>query len=521
MSEDHGASAATKLTRTEFAVVRAYAQGMRPIDIANRYLSDPDDDDALTESQAIARILALRDRLVQFALQHDRPDIAEMFEALRGRSDVGMTRRVDALSSLEGLGQGRPASGHEVGLWFGPSLARRLAAAGIHKISDLASLANARGSSWWRAVPRIGPKSAEVITRWLIEQRKAQKDNNQALVEAYLLPPSEVFQRPAIVPLPLGPHMAYPVPLEHMQGPPSGQPASDAAGSDLERVRQWLDAKPRSPHTRSSYRKEAERLLLWLARERLQLADLTVESLQRYVAFLRAPEPSAFWCGPASPRDRVHWRPFEGPLRASSQTAALRVIRAMLKSLSMAKAFAGSIDLVDTPAIDAGVAVEPDGRRGLARSDIDEFLDWLGRQGESKWQAALAAALLVRDGFRLGELASIPCDALQIEDSEACLRWHDAKSRSRALAPDTLAALRKHWVRRGLTESPPRGAALLGPTDYPPTRRGTAKRLAGPAAGYGASGLDQLLRAAWKTYASKQAKALPAFTPRQIRFAAV
>lgn len=73
MSTDPDTLAATKLTRTEFAVVRAYAQGMRPVDIANRYLLDPDDDDVLTEHQAVQRILTLRDRLVQFALQHDRP----------------------------------------------------------------------------------------------------------------------------------------------------------------------------------------------------------------------------------------------------------------------------------------------------------------------------------------------------------------------------------------------------------------------------------------------------------------
>ena len=79
-----------KLTRTEFAVVRAYAQGMRPVDIANRYLLDPDDDGELTEHQAIQRILGLRDRLIQFALQHERQDIAEMFDALKGRSNTGM-----------------------------------------------------------------------------------------------------------------------------------------------------------------------------------------------------------------------------------------------------------------------------------------------------------------------------------------------------------------------------------------------------------------------------------------------
>ncbi|MGN5480415.1 hypothetical protein ACTMU2_37440 [Cupriavidus basilensis] len=87
------------------------------------------------------------------------------------------------------------------------------------------------------------------------------------------------------------------------------------------------------------------------------------------------------------------------------------------------------------------------------------------------------------------------------------------------IAADTLEALRKHWVRRGLTPCPPPGAALLGPTDFPRTR-GLAKRLAGPGAGYGATGLDRLLRAAWKAYAGERVEELAAFTPRQIRTAA-
>ncbi|MFC4524463.1 phage integrase family protein [Cupriavidus pinatubonensis] len=525
MSEDGGASGATKLTRTEFAVVRAYAQGMRPVDIANRYLTDPDDDDVLTEHQAVTRILGLRDRLVQFALQHDRPEIAEMFEALRGRSDVGMTRRVDALSSLEGLGQGRPASGHEVGLWFGPSLARRLTSAGIHKISDLADLANARGSSWWRAVPRIGPKSAEVITRWLIRQRATHKDNNKALIAPYIVAPSDVSQRPSLVPLALGPGMTHPVPLELML--PHRDSGPSAERSDLELVRQWLDARPRSPHTRNSYRREAERLLLWLAQERLQLRNMTTQALQRYAAFLRAPEPASFWCGPASPRDRVHWRPFEGPLGASSQVAALRVVHAMLKALSRAGQIGDVRGMLDASVARADVVVSdapeasdaanaPD---ALKRNDIDEFFDWLRSQHDAKWQAALAAGLLVRDGFRLSHLASLTCGALRMDGDGARLDEDGTPSVAGVVAADTLAALRKHWVRRGLEGNPPATAALLGPLEFPRTRRGLAKRLAGPAAGYGASGLDQLLRTAWKAFATAKARELPAFTPRQIRTA--
>src|SRR5262249_8558899 len=156
-----------------------------------------------TESQAIARILSLRDRLVQFARQHDRPDIAEMFEALRGRSDVGMTRRVDALSSLEQLGQGRPHERHEGGLGFGRSLARRLVAAGIVHISDLTALANRRGSSWWRSVPRMGAKSADVITRWLIRQGAADGNPTGAWVRPYVTTPLGSAPRAPLQALPL------------------------------------------------------------------------------------------------------------------------------------------------------------------------------------------------------------------------------------------------------------------------------------------------------------------------------
>jgi len=82
MAQEFEMLAATKLTRTELAVVRAYAQGMRRVEIANRYLLDPDVDGSQTEVQAIQRILSLRDRAVRFALQHDRPEIGAMLEAL-------------------------------------------------------------------------------------------------------------------------------------------------------------------------------------------------------------------------------------------------------------------------------------------------------------------------------------------------------------------------------------------------------------------------------------------------------
>jgi len=521
MSEDRDAFAATKLTRTEFAVVRAYAQGMRPVDIANRYLVDPDDDGVLTEQQAIARILTLRDRLVQFALQHDRPDVAQMFEALRARSDVGMTRRVDALASLEILGQSRPSLGHEVGLWFRPNLTRRLKAAGIQLISDLTELANCRGSSWWRSVPGIGPKSASVITRWLVEQRTVGEQGDRALVRAYVVAPADIGRRPPIIPLVPGPRMTHPVPLEHMLPGPAVTVDHRAIGapSDLELVKQWLSAKARTGHTLMSYRKEAERLLLWTAREQLRLTDLSDEALQRYAAFLSAPEPATFWCGPASPRDRAHWRPFEGPLNPNSQVAALRVVQALLRALHK-MGYIGSVAPRLSPPKAFPIGETKGTTAVLVRHHIDGFLLWLSNQSSHRWQAALAAALLVRDGFKLSELDGVACEALRQSGSTENLLSTGAGSRPKPIALQSLVALQKHCASRGLGWPPPASAALLAPTHYPPTQRGNAKYLAGDGAGYCARGLDQLLRAAWKAYVRAQGLDLPPFTPRQIRAAA-
>ncbi|MGT2491353.1 hypothetical protein ACU4GD_14590 [Cupriavidus basilensis] len=66
------------------------------MDIANRYLLDSDVDEGLSEPEAIRRILLLRDRLVQFALQHNQPEIAAMFEALRAA--LGRGHDPDALT---------------------------------------------------------------------------------------------------------------------------------------------------------------------------------------------------------------------------------------------------------------------------------------------------------------------------------------------------------------------------------------------------------------------------------------
>jgi site-specific recombinase XerD len=511
MAQDPSINAVTKLTRTEFAVVRAYAQGMRAVDIANRYLLDPDEDEHLSETQAIQRILGLRDRLVQFALQHGRPEIATIFEALRARSDVGMSRRVDAVSALEQLGQGYPQPQHDVSLWFKPSLARRLAAANIRRIEDLTSLANRRGSSWWRTVPRIGRQSAEIITHWLVRQRPAM---GEAAVKAYVLPPAAHARRDALVPLALSPDMPYPVPLEHMLAPAANTAVGPALAADLAFVGTWL--QDRAPHTRNSYRREAERLLLWCAVRRKGLRALETSDLEAYEEFLADPQPAAFWCGPSGARDKMHWRPFEGPLGSSSVAAAFRVVRALLRAMFKA-GYLASAPLVPRQ---AAAAARPASCTPSVHPDVDAFLVWLGdaRHGARHRTARAAVQLLRGPGLPLSELAALRCASLETCAETTLLRRPG--SRQQVVALDTAAreALQAHWADRGWSSMmPPARAALLAPTVLPATTRGRNKRLSGIAAGYSATGLDQLLRSLWRRFCEERGEPAEGFSPGQLR----
>ncbi|WP_455285619.1 phage integrase family protein [Cupriavidus necator] len=504
MAEDRDTLAATKLTRTEFAVVRAYAQGMRPVDIANRYLADPDDDDTLTEHQAIQRILQLRDRLVQFALQHDRPDIAEMFEALRGRSDVGMTRRIDALSSIEQLGQGRPLASHQVSLWFGPHLARRLVAANLLHISDLTALANQRGSSWWRVVPRIGRKSAETITRWLVSQRLA---NNPIAVASHVVPPSQAGHHEPLAPHYLSPSLPYPVPLEKMLAP-QGSPT---LAEDLAFVRHWLEHRRGSPNTWLSYRRETERLLLWRARQGKAVRSLGDDDMAAYQAFLAAPEPSAFWCGPAGPRESTRWRPLERALAPASIKAACRVVRALLRAMQTAGLRTASLPATPTR------SQAPAAPRPVA--DTVAFVAWMQTCPPSPRQrAALATALLMQcHGVRLAHIAELRLAHVSLAGIHAQLDLgprHGTVNLEQAVSD----ALRAHLADRNLRWQQPRApeAALLAPQGFPHTSRGRAKQ-AQDGAGYSASGLDQLLRAMWRLFAIQAGERVGTFTPASLR----
>ncbi|MFG6666576.1 tyrosine-type recombinase/integrase [Halomonas sp. HNIBRBA4712] len=102
-----------------------------------------------------------------------------------------------------------------------------------------------------------------------------------------------------------------------------------AAESDVEAVAQWLSEYRASPQTFKAYRREGERLLLWLASVGGRLDELDREALRAFEAFLEDPQPPARWVGPSAPRTSPDWRPFRAGLSPSSRRQSLVILQGL------------------------------------------------------------------------------------------------------------------------------------------------------------------------------------------------
>lgn len=145
---------------------------------------------------------------------------------------------------------------------------------------------------------------------------------------------------------------------------PAGVSRQITANDDVAAIGLWLAEYHGSPHTFRSYRKEAERLLLWATQVRGKaVSSLTREDVLAYEAFLAQPLPT--WCDEGLSRRGDHRRLFAGPLSERSQRQALGILSGLFNYLVRAGYLAG------TP-----FALKP--RRGRARQGrrtIERFLD--------------------------------------------------------------------------------------------------------------------------------------------------
>ncbi|SAK79430.1 integrase [Caballeronia hypogeia] len=444
-------------TRTDFTALRAFVQRVPSATIARLYYDAERAPHAATPEAAERYLRQMRDDLVSLALLHGSPVLADHLKAsIKQHGSARLTAvTLRMVEQAAGLAAATPTLTHPVELWFRPLIARRLIGEGIATLGALIGYCNARGGSWWRAVPRIGPLRAATLVAWL---RRHEKSLGMRVADDVDARPLELAVRSAGQQDPivvggdpsaprLAPFEALAVPAE-LSGGAGAQGTSrglNRAGTfafiraehDLAAVHAYLHRYRDRPVTLRAYTRELERLILWSVVVRQKaLSSLMVEDCEAYKDFLGA--PSAAFTGPKRPRSSGRWRPFapEG-LSIDSQAYAVRVIRAAFAWLVEVRYLAGNPwSAVQDPAtvirestvqVDRALPAELWSKvRRLLDAQCDRSLDFgalsavpsttMDASGAAtarasqdvarQWRAARAAILLMGDsGLRRAEAA--------------------------------------------------------------------------------------------------------------------
>lgn len=350
--------------------------------VARRAGGSSDADKAGTISPATARLIALPpERLrVQYAEavpsleefreerdpyeMYSEQELITFFQEAYGSGSARATRlaarnarlrfkQLAALWQLEELVAADPKLTDGVDGWLDPAIAARLKAAHIGTVQHLVHAINGFGYRWYTKVPRVGEKAAAQIVKWLIEPSvsaalgitlNARGMNKKSTLPANVRP--VYAPRTDIVPIE---NLFIPRELDGATGANRGERSLLSAHNDLSAIQAWLNTCRPGGHTLRSYRKEAERFLLWSVVEKHKpISSVTVEDCIAYRDFLWdlgrvTPEvwskkfsvEQSRWLGTrGTPRWSAFWRPFEGPLASSSQKTALVIVQALCQWLT-------------------------------------------------------------------------------------------------------------------------------------------------------------------------------------------
>ncbi|TXF11178.1 tyrosine-type recombinase/integrase [Pelomicrobium methylotrophicum] len=519
-----------KVGRHHLAFYRGWLQGIDLRDLADRYLET-----GLDLRLAKATLAWLRDTLSQAALRQGKRGEARLLrlhlatgqapaipslEEFREENDPDgfyreeelirlylerypqaadrkirqrqrlIERQLKALDVLERLLATEPVPADPVSAWFDKPVADRLVLADIPTIGTLLDRIRDRGYRWWITVPKLGEKGAARIVAWLrgYESSLGPLPDHATAPVRSLQTPLLVQARDretAIVPI-----EAFAVPQRlsgetgsnRHPGPPRIQ-----ANNDHQAIESWLATKSGSPHTARAYRKEAERLLLWAVIERQKaLSDLTVEDCAAYRDWLSllgrvSPEQWPFriaqseWIGKRNtPRFSPNWRPFDGPLSATSVRQALTILSGLFEWLVRVQycAFNPWDAVGRKPAVSPDAPEDVELTRVFSTGQWDylmAFLDTLPAD-EAASRLRFTLPFAQASGLRLSELVDASVGRLYTMPLKDGLgvRWmlkvlgKGGKWRAVPMPSRVMDRLREYLARRGLDPDP-----LANPPETP------------------------------------------------------
>lgn len=224
-----------------------------------------------------------------------------------------LAKRVSLINELSLEVVAAPRLSDAVAGWFAPTVSRNLQKAKIYTLADIVAKANEHGFRWYKAIPKLGEKTAEHILSWLSENNPQLDD---ALRPTALRPVRKLSKDVLVQPthrygITTLETLAVPHPLSGVDGTNRAELSRNKldAKNDYDAIHAWLNLR-KVAHTFLSYRKEAERLLLWaVCVKRKPFSSLNTNDMAEYLDFLR--EPPEDWCSDRR-YERYHekWRPF-------------------------------------------------------------------------------------------------------------------------------------------------------------------------------------------------------------------
>ena len=434
---------------SELAAFRAASEGLETRAAVERYAPH-----LLGDGKSARAVIGRTRRLLQRpARLAGRDDLAELLDAARTRPG---TRRAAQLSSaieeLRSASLKQPLIGDAVTDWFTPRTAAALHAAGIKTLAAL-TLRVPRRRMWRVAIPGLGQASAERVEAFfaahpdLTERARALVTPAQA---------SEIVPWETLV---------VPEELDGSRGQFRAPKSTCvlSASNDYEAAQSWIE-RHEADATQRAYKKEAERLILWPVVQRGKaLSSLTAEDATAYRAFLRNPTPKARWVGPARSRTSAEWRPFVGPLAATSVKHAVSVLGALFRWLVeqhyvVANPFAGLKVLGGTsssPADAERVFTQVEWRLIRVVADGLEWSYGWSRDAAHRLRFVLDFGRGTR--LRPSELCDVTLGDIQIDglnDGWLNLVGKGAKKGRVAFPPLVRVALDRYLTYRGLPISP-------------------------------------------------------------------
>lgn len=432
----------------ELAALRAWYAGVAVRAAVERYLPS-----ALGDGKSARGVIGrIRRRLMSLARSTHRDDLATLLSHPaedRARHAQAVAQAIDVLRTAR---PSEPQIADDIAQWFAPRAVRVLQAYGVTTLADL-TVRIPRRRQWWKAVPGLGAASARAIETFFAAWPALTEKARALIVASRHSPvvPWESISLPHEVDGSAGTFRA-----------PAATCTLDAT-NDYQAVQTWL-ALHESPATQRTYRKEAERLILWAIVERGRaLSSLTTEDAIAYRAFLRHPSPRTRWVGPVRPRTSPDWRPFNGSLSARSVAHVLSILGALFRWLIeqryvLANPFAGVKvrEATGSHVLDVSHAFS-EGEWALVRT-IADGLEWSSGSAP-RWSAPAAQRLrfLLDFGYATGLRASELVGATlgHIETDPRGDYWLRVTGKGKKLArvalpPLAWDALARYLAERGL-----------------------------------------------------------------------